>query len=500
MKPSSPHIAPIFILLVLIAGMCFSATARAADEGTIEGQLLAAINEARSNPAGAALRIGLDPYNLYPDDPDWMTAVAEGLPALTDDGHLAACAAGHIDDMLENDFYGALSSDGRTADTRIREGDYWPVDTAELRGVVAFRNFMEADTAARILFDNLLKQSLKESTSAPGPLFRSDFDNVGIAVATGVLTVGGVSSNVYLMVCDLAGFADIDRDTIGRIERNLVGLVNQFRADPAETAFSLGLDLETLIGQFGAEPVESGKGTEEALTDLLTQALPPLVPTATLESVAVERTRSVLAGQEVLPLFWTRDDGTTSRLTAAGYLPAYTTAFSSETANSAIGDPAEVGAKVLRQMVLDALRDVLSEGESLLFDPEVREIGVGIEKGMLKVSGETTDMLVVTTLMGTTRDEKPAYLIHRVWRDDDADALCSIGEGIAGDKIVIQPASSTQENENLNRTSVTNDVGIGVIPIDPGVYRVISTMPDGSETNLGIVADNRNVWLDHRLP
>jgi hypothetical protein len=487
-------------MIALIAGMFFSVIAFAADGATIESQLLAAINQARSNPSEAALRIGLDPYSLYPKDPGWNAAVVEGLPVLTNDGHLEACAAEHVDDMLVNDFYGALSSDGRTADERIREGDYWPVSTGENRGVVAFKNFMEADTAARILFENLLKQSLKEDASAPGLLFRSDFTNVGISVGTGVLTVGGVASNVYTMVCDFAGFKEIERDVIGRIERNLVGLVNQFRADPAETVFSLGLDLESLVNSFQAESDEVGTGAYEGLTELLNEILPPLVPTATLESVAVDKARAALTGMDEFPLFGTRDDGTTSRLTVAGYLPECTASFLFEIENTAIGNPSEVGVKALRQMVLDELRNVLSGGDLSLLNPEVREIGVGIEKGELKVSGETTDMMVATTLVGTTRDKKPAYLIHRVWRDDDADALCTLGEGVAGEKIVIQPASSTQENENLNRTSVTNDVGIGVIMIDSGVYRVISTMPDGSETNLGIVADNRNVWLDHRLP
>ena len=119
--------------------------------------LLDKINWARTNPADAALAVGVDSDQLFAESSVWRSIVTDGLPLIQSNENLRQAALQHTEDMVVNHYYGYVSPDGRTAEDRIKEAGYNAVVFDEMLGLVAFQNFMPPETAVQNLFEQQIQ-------------------------------------------------------------------------------------------------------------------------------------------------------------------------------------------------------------------------------------------------------------------------------------------------------------------------------------------------------
>ncbi len=224
----------IFIPLGLMAVMIFQADITAASESMSEMELimLERINQGRLEPVETAARLGAKPRSA---------AYLEGLSLLPlmPNALLQGTASDHSRDMLANGYFSKTALDGRGFDERIAASGYAGAATGESIAVITFRNFIEPRSAVELLFSRLFLKALSLDDQAANNLLNPAFGDVGISIASGVLTLGGVAYNVYLAACDFGVQRRSDPDTLAMADQ-LENLLNQARAGDA-MSINMGL-------------------------------------------------------------------------------------------------------------------------------------------------------------------------------------------------------------------------------------------------------------------
>ena len=105
--------------------------------------------------------------------------LTQGLPPLKLNANLKISAANHTIDMLNNNFYGDDSSDGKTPDQRIRATGYNPRATGEALGVLGFINFIEPSEAVNRIFEIIYKDELNPERTKPRNILSYEFEETG---------------------------------------------------------------------------------------------------------------------------------------------------------------------------------------------------------------------------------------------------------------------------------------------------------------------------------
>lgn len=464
------------LIVILLPGLtCLPALS--SEVTLLQSQLLDQINWARANPTAAAKQVEIDAKTRFTDLPEWKAALENGMQSLKLSSHLTQTAATHLTEMLQANYYSKVALDGRTAEDRIKEDDYWPLSTGEMLGVVAFKNLMDIDTAVNILFANMLKEALNANNAQPGPLFDPNLTDVGLALATGKLSLGGTARNVYLLVCDFAQIKTLSREVIGTIEQHLLFLVNQFRNNPMGIGRSLGVDMDAIM---------AGHPEMEAI---FSTPLPPLVPSLALEAVAITNNGRMIASQSLasVPI----DSLELEMNSWTGFVDAF--------AISSIASAPEVGVKILQSMLAQEVETYSKTGALTLLDPEMQNIGIAMGANPLKLSEELTDSLFFTILTGVSRVDSPPYIAVAVWRDADQDGACLLGEGLPDMDIIIESAEPTETEISVSK-QVTDSTGLAFFAVNPGIYRVtVQQTGTAEKTTCGKVVDKTNVWLEKRI-
>jgi len=168
----------------------------------VEMELLELINQAREDPLTVAASLDMDTDQILEDLPELYEILTEGLPPLNFNKNLYAAARDHIQDMLENGYYGHISLDGRSFEDRIIESGYEPVATGESLGILWFSEFIEPVEAARSIFENMFRAELDPSMKEQRNILNPDLKEVGIGFGVGVFESGGALWDVYLTICD----------------------------------------------------------------------------------------------------------------------------------------------------------------------------------------------------------------------------------------------------------------------------------------------------------
>lgn len=175
-----------------------------------EAELLRLINQARANPLGVAESLGIDTAVFLEGRPELRAAFEQGLPPLTINGSLLSASGAHVREMLENNYYGKLSPDGRTYQERIEASGYRFEAAGEALGITWFTDSIDPLLAAGRIFESMLRYELEPSNSGNLTILDPRMQEAGIAFGKGVLRSGNEEWNVYLAICDVGAPSPVD--------------------------------------------------------------------------------------------------------------------------------------------------------------------------------------------------------------------------------------------------------------------------------------------------
>jgi len=168
-----------------------------------ESELLQRINQARANPLGTAESLGIDTVTFLERRPELRTAFEQGLPPLTLNGSLLYASGAHVRDMQENNYYGKISSDGRTYQQRISQSGYRFAAAGESLGITWFTDAIDPTVAVDRIFERMFRDELEPSNNGELTILDPRMQEAGIALGKGVLRSGNEEWNVYLAICDV---------------------------------------------------------------------------------------------------------------------------------------------------------------------------------------------------------------------------------------------------------------------------------------------------------
>lgn len=172
-----------------------------------ESELLQLINQARANPLGTAESLGIDTAIYLKGRPELRAAFEKGLAPLTINGFLLYASETHMRDMLENNYYGKISLDGRTYQERIEASGYRFAAAGESLGVIWFTDPpidpFDPSVAVRRIFEGMFRDELEPSNAGNLTILDPRMKEAGIALGKGDFRSGNQEWQVYLAVCDV---------------------------------------------------------------------------------------------------------------------------------------------------------------------------------------------------------------------------------------------------------------------------------------------------------
>jgi uncharacterized protein YkwD len=175
-----------------------------------EAELLQRINQARANPLAVAESLGIDAAAFLEGRPELRAAFEQGLSPLTMNGFLLYTSGAHVRDMLENNYYGKISSDGRTYKERIEASGYQFAAAGESLGITWFTDAIDPTVAVGRIFESMLRDELAPSNAGELTILDPLMKEAGIALGNGVLRSGKDEWQVYLAICDVAVPSPVD--------------------------------------------------------------------------------------------------------------------------------------------------------------------------------------------------------------------------------------------------------------------------------------------------
>ena len=355
------------------------------DLSQYEVLLLDKINWARTNPADAALAVGVDSDQLFAESSVWRSMVTDGLPLLQSNENLRQAARQHTEDMVVNHYYGYASPDGRTAEDRIKEAGYNAAVFGEILGVVTFQNFMPPEIAVQNLFEHLIKRDILLLDSGKSNIFNPSMQDVGIGMMAGVVAVGNAFYNAYMLTCD---FGSLPVVRFGYLEAEFLflDLVNQARTAPLQTSENYGIDMTQLTSPCST------------LDEILSNGLPPLVYSTSLREIALKRNEEIFKNEmldddQVSIVYW--DNLSASECECPGLVRE--SAIGSKAAENIL--PAEVVESLFRELFIRELT-VADSSELWILNPDIQEIGMTLGQGLLDTSGTNDYQYVLSIAFG----------------------------------------------------------------------------------------------------
>ena len=168
------------------------------------------INQARRDPLGMALILGLDTEDILENFPEMNEILVNGLPPLIRNDALGASASGHVRDMLENSYYSRDSLDGRTVESRAADAGYLMPVHGELLGSLASGASLAPILGAMRIFESRFKAELDPAGDSDWLILNPQVREVGVGYEVVALTSEeNETAYYYLMVCDFGeGSAD----------------------------------------------------------------------------------------------------------------------------------------------------------------------------------------------------------------------------------------------------------------------------------------------------
>ena len=175
-----------------------------------EGKLLQLINQARANPLGTAKSFGIDTAVFLEGRPELRAAFEQGLAPLTINANLVSASRAHARDMLGNNYYGKISSDGRTYKERIAASGYHFSYAGESLGITWFTGLIDESVAINRIFERMFRDEWESSNAGNLTILDPRMKEAGVALGEGILRNDDQEWNVYMGICDVAVPAAVD--------------------------------------------------------------------------------------------------------------------------------------------------------------------------------------------------------------------------------------------------------------------------------------------------
>lgn len=188
------------VLLCLAAPPREEAVAEEASWSFEEAYLRQLINELRLHPLETLQKLSIDPGSAREalGDDGWV--VDAGLPPLASNAALAQAALKHLEDMVNQLYYGHWAPDGTGPWERaLREG-YEAVVIEEGLGLLGVITFVDGPEAARTVFSQWILTELNPAGTEARRLLSPRFSDVGIAFRPVSVTLDGIAYNFYVAV------------------------------------------------------------------------------------------------------------------------------------------------------------------------------------------------------------------------------------------------------------------------------------------------------------
>jgi len=213
------------------------------------------INQARAHPMDTIQSLGIDEGDARQSLGQDQWIIDEGLPPLAWDDKLAQAALEHGNDMIARLYYSSQSPEGDSPGDRIRSAGYHPISEGELLGALSFAGFIDPVEAAKIVFQNWVRDELNPGRQGERRIFNTEFKEMGTAFIGAILHLGeGIPPNVFLSVADFAEPEENRNYLVGNVYRDLNGngVMDPKEAVPGATVIVRG------IGSSGSSRVVSG--------------------------------------------------------------------------------------------------------------------------------------------------------------------------------------------------------------------------------------------------
>jgi Cysteine-rich secretory protein family len=255
------------LTLFLLVILCALSPAQAED-GTEAGLYLwRLVNEARLDPLPVLANLGIEEGAARSSLGSEQWILDAGLPPLSWNSALGASAMGHGRDMIARVYYSYTSLDGRTVIDRMIAAGCEPLEYGETLGALFFSRFVEPLEAARVIFENWIRDELDPGRQGQRNIFNPDLTDFGVAFIGAQVHLGkDLPPNVYLAVADFASPVDGRPFVVGNVyedpgglrlfspERGVAGL------EVALIRASDGREILTTSTALGAYQVEAPSG------------------------------------------------------------------------------------------------------------------------------------------------------------------------------------------------------------------------------------------------
>jgi len=230
--------------LVVLFFLTSSLRATAASPDTISRFTIELINRIRLDPVGYAEDMGYKRDMVLREGP-WLAALLDTkLPLLEVSADLNARAAALNYPILGKDVSEQMTF---LANDYARTGDFG--------GVVALYDFMDTETAIRVVVDNQFKSELDVDFQGQRCILSSELNLAGVAVEEGTRSAGKVSENAWYITVTLGS-------SLLKSRRQVLNLINQVRSNPLGAAAYLSFNLAFNLDVFPMElaPLFFGDG------------------------------------------------------------------------------------------------------------------------------------------------------------------------------------------------------------------------------------------------
>jgi uncharacterized protein YkwD len=474
MRKNYIHIVSLLMLSFLFMG--FSGTAGAdQNPDQLEMELFELINEARRDPLAMAGFLGLDPNQVLNDLPELSEILTNGLPALVLNQHLFDAALAHTRDMLDNNYYGKISPDGRSFYDRIVGSGYDSVITGETLGVLAFYNFIGSDKAVEILFENMFLDELNPEPKEQRNILNPYMLDVGIGINTGSMVLNDRHYNVYLATCDF-GAGKAEENIIREMELQILQLINQAREKPFEVAAAMGIDVNEL---------------SNLLPDLynsMIEGLPPLASDQRLFRAA--QAHSAAMAQEDFYGHESEDGRDyAERMSDEGYNATLSGEVLSRVRISDYPDPL-AAAQALFEDIFNKELDPSYQGDRVILNPSMEDAGVGVALGEMTNSGAGGPYYIATGDLGSGGGSGISRIVGVVFEDKDGNGLYTPGEGMEDKPVLVYGAGLHLKTDKLGGIQCE---------VDSGGYWVILFSQTEPLKIREIYVGEENVWFQFNV-
>ncbi len=479
MKQIYKHICIATALFVFGSAASVKADDVTDTKAVMEAKLINLINFARQSPLAAAEKIGIDPNEVLKNFPALTDMLQNGLRPLTKHELLQRSAKAHTQDMLSNNRYSKISSDGSIPAERIQATGYGPEIIGESLGVVGFINFMDPNNAVEILFRNLLLDEYNPLRTIPRNILNEEFSDVGISIGTGVITLGRGDYNAYLVTCDFGKQrpGESEEDIIAM---KLLHLINQARHQPLAVCEYLGKDADEILSDLPQLNVE------------LLNGMPPMESNATLQKAARAHLADMLENDFYGPI---SSDGRTyiDRISSAGYPWGIIGETIEQVVFSNGSDRNDITAALFHNMYLDELKRDRADSRNIL-SIVPREVGIAVGKFDFELDGETLEVFVSVLSFGRKPLDDQVLLTGTVYRDINENGLYDPGEGLFEEKLIIESA----EGDGLQvETDVTGGFRVNISAGD--VEAILFNQPDSFQIQ-NVTLGRENELLNIEVP